>query len=336
MKKTFLGVVMLLLGITTSAQNHIITHVLAGLKCTHELIYMPSGVVVTADGLKTKSYPIKLKPSETYVISEPINISSFKDMGVNYRYYVAKTNNHTMTIDLLNINDEVFASYELIGDINTSTKTIGGYFSALNFEEPIIKVKFRLTGAYTATEYANIDEFQLYGMKKEWNNRSIYLLTPIISKNIATIRWVSVDDAVKYDIIYKDEEYATSNTITITPSDSIIQTIELLDLSMERNYTYQIVAYNEFDEIITSPKSIFETTGIENINSSSDDINIKVVEGGVIVTTHNATDISVYNINGVAIIDDKKLTTGENKINLADGMYLLKPKDDEGKIIVVK
>ncbi len=334
MKKSIFVIVALLLGVRINAQTSIITHVLEGSKCTHEFVYMPSGEVLTIEGLKSKSYPIKLKPSETYVISEPINISCFKNMGINYRYYVAKNNNHTMTIDLLNMNDEIFATYELTGTINTSTKTIGGYFSDLNFEEPIVKVKFRLTGAYSATEYANINEFQIYGTKIDWNSRSVYLLDPEVTKSDVILRWISVDDAVKYDVVYNDD--LTTNIISMIPNDSLIQTIELTDLSLDCDYTYQIVAYNESGEKITSTKSVFETTGIEKIQKEANDYSIKVEDGLIVITCEKISNFSVYNINGVAIVDNKKLTTGENQINLANGMYLIKIENDNGRVIVVK
>lgn len=334
MKKSIFVIVALLLGVRINAQTSIITHVLEGSKCTHESVYMPSGEVLTIEGLKSKSYPIKLKPTETYVISEPINISCFNDMGINYRYYVAKNNNHTMTIDLLNMNDEIFATYELTGTINTSTKTIGGYFSDLNFEEPIVKVKFRLTGAYSATEYANINEFQIYGTKIDWNSRSVYLLDPEVAKSDVILRWISVDDAIKYDVVYNDD--LTTNTISMTPNDSLIQTIELTDLSLDCDYTYQIVAYNESGEKITSTKSVFETTGIEKTQKKANDYSIKVEDGLIVITCEKISNFLVYNINGVAIVDNKKLTTGENQINLANGMYLIKIDNDNGRVIVVK
>lgn len=334
MKKSLFVILVLLFGLITNTKAAIITHILEGTKCTHELVYMPSGEVLTAEGLKSKSYPIKLKPSETYVISEPINVSCFKDMGINYRYYVAKTNNHTMTIDLLDMNDDVFATYELTGSINSSTKTIGGYFSNLNFEEPVIRVKYRLTGAYSATEYANINEFQIYGTQIDWDSRNVYLLEPEVTKNNVVLRWISVDDAVKYEVMYSDDLYA--NTISMTPTDSIIQTIELADLALECNYNYQIVAYNETGDKITSTKAVFETTGIENVQQRDEDYILEVADGLIVITCQEISSVSIYNFNGVAIIDNQKLTTGKNQINLANGMYLIKIDNDNGRVIVVK
>ena len=336
MKKIIFIVLLCLFSSKISNAQNFITHILSGEKCTHTWYYMPKGDTLTIDGLKDKSYPIKLKPSETYIISEPINISCFKNIGVDYRYYVATNRNHTLSVDLLNLNEDVFATYELSGTINTSTKTIGGYFTGLNFDEPVIKIKFRLTGAYSESEFANINEFQLYGTKKEWKERSIHLLDPIISSNNVKLNWVTVDDAVKYDVIYKKDNTTSSTTISITAIDSLIQTVELNDLPTQCNYIYQVVAYNENGEKLTSDKSAFETTGISEIYNDTNDYNIECANGKLFITTKNNTSsISIYNIQGVAIIENKKLTTGSNVIDLTDGMYVIKI-NNKGQIILVQ
>lgn len=131
---------------------------------THSWTYQPSGDVVTRDGLKNKSYPIMLRPSELYLISEPIDVSNYENIEMRVIYYVATTGTHPIKMELIGEDGEIlFADVETSPSLNISTMTIGHLVAVTATDLSKVRIKLSLSNSYSDTEKINIEEFEIYG-----------------------------------------------------------------------------------------------------------------------------------------------------------------------------
>ena len=130
---------------------------------THQWVYMPSGEVVTQQGLQNKQYPLVKMPSETYVESEYIDIEGC-DLGLTIRHYVSTKKTHPIKIDLIDENGGVLYSFVNEGaEVNTSTMTMAGE-ALIGVVDGAKKAKIRalLSDAYSDAEAIDIMELELY------------------------------------------------------------------------------------------------------------------------------------------------------------------------------
>lgn len=131
---------------------------------THNWTYQPSGDVVTRDGMKNKVYPLTLQPSETYLISEPIDLSGYENIEMRVTYYVATTGTHPLKMELIGVDGEVlFSDVESKPSLNTSTMSIGHSVSVAETELSTVRIKLSLSNSYSDAEKINIEEFEIYG-----------------------------------------------------------------------------------------------------------------------------------------------------------------------------
>ena len=130
---------------------------------THQWEYLPSGEIVSQNGLKNKQYPLTILPNEKFIQSEYINIDGC-DLGFTARYYVATKSTHALKFELVNENGKVVYSYSNEEpQLNESTMTIGDA-AEFGIIEGTTKVRIRLSlsDAYSADEAIFIDQFELY------------------------------------------------------------------------------------------------------------------------------------------------------------------------------
>ncbi len=130
---------------------------------THQWVYMPSGEIVTQQGLQNKQYSLIKLPSETCLESEFIAIEGC-DMGLTVRHYVSTKRTHPIKIELVDEANDVLYSFVNEGaDVNTSTMTSAADV-AIGVLGGARKVKIRasLSDAYNDTEAIDILELELY------------------------------------------------------------------------------------------------------------------------------------------------------------------------------
>lgn len=130
---------------------------------THNWQYMPSGDVVTQQGIKEKQYALVLSPEVTYLLSDFINIGGC-DMGMSIRYYVSTTNTHPIKFELVDEFENVV--YSFVNDspqLNMSTMTIGDR-ADIGIIEGVetARIRVSLSDAYNNNEAIYIDELELY------------------------------------------------------------------------------------------------------------------------------------------------------------------------------
>jgi hypothetical protein len=130
---------------------------------THQWVYMPSGEIVTQQGLQNKQYPLQKLPSETYLESELIAIEGC-DLGLTVRHYVSTKRTHPIKIELIDETNDVLYSFVNEGaEVNTSTMTTATDV-AIGVLEGASKAKIRasLSDAYSDAEAIDILELELY------------------------------------------------------------------------------------------------------------------------------------------------------------------------------
>ena len=130
---------------------------------THQWVYMPSGEIVTQQGLQNKQYPLFKLPSETYLESELIAIEGC-DLGLTVRHYVSTKRTHPIKIELVDETNDVLYSFVNEGaEVNTSTMTTATDV-AIGVLEGASKAKIRasLSDAYSDAEAIDILELELY------------------------------------------------------------------------------------------------------------------------------------------------------------------------------
>lgn len=130
---------------------------------THQWVYMPSGEIVTQQGLQNKQYPLQKLPSETYLESEFIAIEGC-DLGLTVRHYVSTKRTHPIKIELVDeMNDVLYSFINEGADVNISTMTSAADL-AIGVLEDAKKIKIRasLSDAYSDAEAIDIMELELY------------------------------------------------------------------------------------------------------------------------------------------------------------------------------
>lgn len=130
---------------------------------THQWVYMPSGEIVTQQGLQNKQYPLFKLPSETYLESELIAIEGC-DLGLTVRHYVSTKRTHPIKIELVDeTNDVLYSFVNEDAEVNTSTMTTATDV-AIGVLEGASKAKIRasLSDAYSDAEAIDILELELY------------------------------------------------------------------------------------------------------------------------------------------------------------------------------
>ena len=129
---------------------------------THQWKYMPSGVEVTQQGLKSKQYPLVLLPSATYIESDMINIEGC-DLEMSISYFVATSDTHSVKVELIDENDCVIYSY-YNEDFQASSQLSGGATMTIGILQNAKKAKIRvsLSDAYNVSEAINVKELELY------------------------------------------------------------------------------------------------------------------------------------------------------------------------------
>ena len=130
---------------------------------THQWVYVPSGEIVTQQGLQNKQYPLQKLPSETYLESELIAIEGC-DLGLTVRHYVSTKRTHPIKIELVDETNDVLYSFVNEGaEINTSTMTTAADV-AIGVLDRARKAKIRasLSDAYSDAEAIDILELELY------------------------------------------------------------------------------------------------------------------------------------------------------------------------------
>lgn len=130
---------------------------------THQWTYMPSGEIMTQQGLKNNQYTLTQLPIETFIESEFITIAGC-DLEMSVRYYVATKSTHSIKIELIDDSGNVVYSFEKEKpEINTSTMTVGEVIP-IGIIDTADKVRIRLSlsKAYNESEAINVDELELY------------------------------------------------------------------------------------------------------------------------------------------------------------------------------
>ena len=130
---------------------------------THQWVYMPSGEIMTQNGLKNNQYTLTQLPTATYVESGLINVAGC-DLEMSVRYYVSTKSTHSIKIELVDNSDNVVYSFENEKpEVNASTMTVGDY-ATIGILDNVKQVKIRLSlsKAYNETETIDIDELELY------------------------------------------------------------------------------------------------------------------------------------------------------------------------------
>lgn len=177
---------------------------------THQWEYMPSGEIITQQGLKNKQYPLTILPNVKYVQSELFNIEGC-DMAFTARYYVATKSTHALKFELVNENDGVIYSYTNEDpQLNETTMTIGDV-AEIGIIDGATKARIRisLSDAYSADEAIFIDELELY------------------SKNGAGIEYIGSD---------RSRVYVEGRSIVInSDKDSIVEIYSLNGAQVKNN-----------------------------------------------------------------------------------------------------
>lgn len=130
---------------------------------THQWVYMPSGEIVTQQGLQNKQYSLLKLPSETYLESDLIDIEGC-DLGLTVRHYVSTKRTHPIKIELIDETNDVLYSFVNEGaEVNTSTMTTAADV-AIGVLDRARKAKIRasLSDAYSDAEAIDILELELY------------------------------------------------------------------------------------------------------------------------------------------------------------------------------
>lgn len=130
---------------------------------THQWAYLPSGDIVTQQGISQKQYPLVQSPEATYLQSEFINIDGC-DMGMSVRYYVSTIDTHSLRFELVDeIGNVVYSYVNDSPQINESTMTIGDKID-IGIIENVKRVCIRvsLSDSFNKNEAIHIDELELY------------------------------------------------------------------------------------------------------------------------------------------------------------------------------
>lgn len=143
---------------------------------THQWQYMPSGILVTQQGIKSKQYPITLLPTATYIESEFINIEGC-DLEMTISYNVATDDTHSAKVELIDENGNTIYSF-VNEEFQASSQLTGGEIITIGVLNGATRAKIRvsLSEAYNSNEAINITALELY------------------SKNGAGINSISTDD----------------------------------------------------------------------------------------------------------------------------------------------
>ena len=132
---------------------------------THQWVYMPSGEIVTQQGLQNKQYSLLKLPSETYLESDLIDIEGC-DLGFTVRYYVSTKKTHPIKIELVDETNEVLYTFvNESAEVNPSYMTSAGE-AAIGVLKGAKKTKIRasLSDAYSDAEAIDILELELYSI----------------------------------------------------------------------------------------------------------------------------------------------------------------------------
>lgn len=321
----FFSATLLLGNFTSAAENVMITSINTR-KISHEWQYMPALTVTSAAGFSNNEYPLTLKPEENYLISEPIRIAGYKSVNIDCRYYVGTTRNHPVAIEFIDMAGNTVYSSELDGNINQSTMTIGSSISGITSDSPIVNIKLRLSNAYNSSEYANINELQVYGEPLEWSKREITVLPYEITGNGVKLNWVTVADTEKYEVTYIDDEQSASpTTLTITQNeDAPFHSVEIKGIEANKNYTYSITAYHPTENSLVSSRNKFmATAATEKLTIDNDGVPaIHILPQQLIIKSAIESVASLYSITGIKV---KEITIcyGTNTIAIPSGMYIL-------------
>lgn len=331
-----LSVAMLLGNLTSAADNIMITSINTR-KVAHEWLYMPASTAATASGFSNNEYPLTLKPEENYLISEPIRIAGYKSVNIDCRYYVGIIRNHPVAIDFVDMAGNTVYTSELNGTVNQSTMTIGGSLSGITSDTPVVMIKLRLCNAYNSSEYANINELQVYGEPIEWSKREIITLPHETTSNGIKLNWVTIADTERYEVTYTDEELTESPTsLTVTPTENApFHSVEINGIELNKNYTYTITAYHATENPIVSSRNTFIITAATEKLSVDDNENPLVCTSPQQITINSKTEsvASLYSITGIKV-KEATVNCGTNTIDIPSGIYILAMPDYKSVIVV--
>lgn len=290
---------------------------------THAWTYMPSETATTVDGFQNNEYTLTVKPDEKYLVSEPIKVAGYESVNIDCRYYVGTKNNHPIAVDFVDMDGNTIYSEQLKGTVNQSTMTIGSSLTDIVPESPIVRIMLRLSSAYSASEYANINELQIYGRPLDWNKREVILLPHTNTGSGVTLNWVTVDDAEYYEVQYAAENSTAVETLTVNRNESVpSQSINISGLTEDLNYTYTVTAYKTGESPIKSDKATFSmTSGIPSVSAGSAH-SIRVMPGQLIISSDKETVASVYSTSSVKI-RETTVKAGINIISVSSGIYIL-------------
>lgn len=331
-----LSATLLLSHFTSTAENVMITSINTR-KISHEWQYMPALTATSASGFSNNEYPLTLKPEEKYLISEPIRIAGYKSVNIDCRYYVGTTRNHPIAIEFVDMAGNTVYSSELDGNINQSTMTIGSSISGITCDCPIVNIKLRLSNAYNSSEYANINELQVYGEPLEWSKREITVLPYEITGKVVKLNWVTVADAEKYEVTYIDEEQSISpNTLTITQDEDVpFHSVEIKGIEANKNYTYTITAYHQAENPLVSSRNKFmATASTENLSIDNNDVPaIHISSQQFTIKSDTESIASLYSITGIKV-KETTINYGTNTIAIPSGMYILVMPEYRSVIVI--
>lgn len=173
---------------------------------THQWVYMPSGEVVTQQGLQNKQYPLVKMPSETYVESEYIDIEGC-DLGLIIRHYVSTKKTHPIKIDLIDENGGVLYSFVNNGaEVNALTMTMAGEaMIGIIVGAKKAKIRASLSDAYSDAEAIDIMELELYSKNGSGIERAELELIKVAVESQYLI--------IKSDVASMVQIYSTSGSL---------------------------------------------------------------------------------------------------------------------------
>lgn len=333
-----LGSSLILAGSLSANADNIMITTINTRNVTHQWMYQPAAILSTADGFLNNEYTLTVKPDEKYLISEPIRIAGYDNVNIDCRYYVGTKNNHPVMIEFLDTNGDTVYSGELDGTVNQSTMTIGSSIAGISCDEPIVRMKLKMSKAYTSSEYANINELQVYGQPTEWNKRKVIILPYENTDNGVRLNWVTVSDAESYEVTYSEDNTMNSSPVSVSVIPQVpsaaSQSVDITGIESGVEYTYTITAHHSTESPIKSSKSTFaSTTGTEGITAKTVTATIGIKPGQLVISSDKGTTASVYLTTG-AKVKETIISNGINTISLPAGIYILAMPDYRKTVII--
>ncbi len=326
----------MLIGNLSSAADNVMITSINTRKISHEWMYMPASTATTASGFSGNEYPLTLKPEEKYLISEPIRIAGYKNVNIDCRYYVGIKKNHPVAIDFIDMSGNTVYTSVLDGTVNQSTMTIGSSISGITSDAPVVKIKLRLSNAYNSSEYANINELQMYGEPLEWSKCEIITLPYENIDNGIKLNWVTVADAERYEVTYYEENQSDSpTTLTVAQvEEQPYHSVEINGIEVNKNYTYTITAYHSTESPIRSGRNTFTaTTAVEKLSADNCKPIINAAPQQLTINSAKESVASLYSITGIKV-KEATVNSGTSTIAIPSGVYILVMPDFRSVIVI--